>query len=208
MSELLIVCLLIDKVMSISSTCPDSRPTDVELLQCVSSGDQESLNELYRRYSGILLSTAFRVLNNTRDSEDVLQEAFLQIWQKAARYDVRRGTPLTWAITVTRNKAIDRLRRLQRRHRLQEDLEQEADSSDDTITTNSADVAVARETQAMVRSAVIHLSTDQRRAIELAFFGGLTQSEIAQQLRQPIGTVKARIRRGMVKLRHIIEPRL
>jgi RNA polymerase sigma-70 factor (ECF subfamily) len=147
-------------------------------------------------------------LNNVKDAEEVVQEAFVQIWEKAASYDERRGKPLTWAMTLTRNKAIDRLRRVQRRNRLHDEVEQEAQIWDRVLDRDSSDEAAAHETQAIVRSAVIQLSEDQRRAIELAFFSGLTQHEIAKRLDEPLGTVKARIRRGMMKLRHIIAPKL
>ena len=186
----------------------DAALTDTALLQLVAAGDHDSLDELHRRYSGVLLATAFRVLNNSRDAEEVVQEAFVQIWEKAGVYDSERGKPLTWAMTLTRNKAIDRLRRIQRRHRLHDEIEEEAQIWDRIVENDSCDQAVSHETQAMVRSAVIQLSDDQRRAIELAFFGGLTQHQIAEKLDEPLGTVKARIRRGMIKLRNIIAPKL
>ena len=186
----------------------DAELTDTDLLQLVAAGDHASLDELHRRYSGVLLATAFRVLNNSRDAEEVVQEAFVQIWEKARVYDAERGKPLTWAMTLTRNKAIDRLRRIQRRHRLHDEIEEEAQIWDRIVENDSCDQAVSHETHAMVRSAVIQLSDDQRRAIELAFFGGLTQHQIAEQLDEPLGTVKARIRRGMIKLRTIIAPKL
>ena len=181
---------------------------DTELFRRTAMGDHQSLSELHSRYSGVLLATAFRVLNNAKDAEDVVQEAFVQIWEKASVYDVRRGKPLTWAMTLTRNKAIDRLRRVQRQRRLQEDVEQEAQIWTKIVENDSSDEATSHETRAIVRNAVIQLSGEQRRAIELAFFGGLTQQQIAQQLKQPLGTVKARIRRGMLKLRQIIGPKL
>lgn len=192
------------------STSPSATPTapDSELLRRAAAGDHAGLHEFHTRYSGVLLATAFRVLNNSKDAEEVVQEAFLQIWEKASVYDVQRGKPLTWAMTLTRNKAIDRLRRVQRRHRLQEEIEQEAQIWERVVEHDSSDEAAAHETQALVRSAVIQLSANQRRAIELAFFSGLTQNEIAQQLDEPLGTVKARIRRGMMKLRQIIAPKL
>ena len=183
-------------------------PPDSDLFLRTAAGDHESLIELHRRYSGVLHATAFRVLNNSRDAEEVVQEAFVQIWQKASIFDARRGKPLTWAMTLTRNKAIDRLRRVQRRARLQEEIEREADIGNAMVETDSAEEAAAHETQAIVRSAVIQLSADQRHAIELAFFSGLTQREIATRLHEPLGTIKARIRRGMQKLRQIITPRL
>lgn len=185
-----------------------SEATDAELLLRAGRGDSDSLQHLYQRFSGALFSTAFRILNNVRDAEEVVQEALVQMWDKAALYDTGRGKPLTWAMTMTRNKAIDRLRRVQRRLRLQDELASEAAVWDRTAESDSSDVAAAHDTQKIVRSAVIHLSPVQRQAIELAFFGGLTQHEVAKRLGEPLGTVKARIRRGMIKLRHVIEPKL
>ncbi len=182
--------------------------TDADLLVATGRGERACLEELYRRFSGVLQATAYRIVNNLSDAEDVLQEVFTQIWEKADVYDVRRGKPLTWAMTLTRNKAIDRLRRVQRRNRLQDDIERESAAWDNATESDSAEEAASHETQAIVRSAVMQLSDDQRRAIELAFFGGLTQNEIAERLREPLGTVKARIRRGMMRLRKIVEPRL
>ena len=193
--------------MSITSQSADLLP-DTDLFQRTAAGDDQSLAELHRRYSGVLLATAMRVVNNARDAEEVVQEAFVQIWEKAGVFDASRGKPLTWAMTLTRNKAIDRLRRIQRRNRLHDDIEEEAHIWAHVAERNSADDAISHETHAIVRSAVIQLSDAQRRAIELAFFGGLTQHEIAEELEEPLGTVKARIRRGMMKLRHIIEPKL
>jgi RNA polymerase sigma-70 factor (ECF subfamily) len=194
--------------MSIDSTLLPATTDDSELLRRTADGDHGSLKELHQRYSGVLHATAFRVLNNVKDAEEVVQEAFVQIWEKASVYDPRRGKPLTWAMTLTRNKAIDRLRRVQRRNRLQEEIEVEAQIWERVSEHDSSDEAVSHETQAIVRSAVIQLSDDQRRAIELAFFRGMTQYEIAQRLDEPLGTVKARIRRGMIKLRQIIGPKL
>lgn len=188
--------------------CISTETPDFELLRLAAEGDHSSLKELHGRYSGILQATAFRILNNLRDAEEVVQEAFVQIWEKASIYDVRRGKPLTWAMTLTRNKAIDRLRQVQRRQRLQGEIQEEAQIWDRVVENDSSEEAASHETQEIVRSAVIQLAPDQRRAIELAFFGGLTQQEIANQLRTPLGTVKARIRRGMIKLRQNLTPRL
>ena len=198
--------MIVAETSSLGLGC--DRLNDCELLRMTAGGDHRSLAELHQRYSGVLAATAFRVLNNAKDAEEVVQEAFVQIWEKASVYDSRRGKPLTWAMTLTRNKAIDRLRRVQRRNRLHDDIEQEAQIWDRIAENDSSQEAVAHETHAMVRSAVIQLSDAQRLAIELAFFGGLTQHQIAEQLSEPLGTVKARIRRGMMKLRQIIGPKL
>jgi RNA polymerase sigma-70 factor (ECF subfamily) len=181
---------------------------DTELFARVGEGNEKSLEEIYTRYAPVLLSSAQRVLNNSRDAEEVLQETLVQLWQKAGTYDQRRGKPLTWALTLTRNKAIDRLRRVQRRTRLHDDLEKEATLSSTAAVRDAARVVMANDTHQLVRNAVIQLSPSQRRAIELAFFSGMTQLEIAQQLREPLGTVKARIRRGLMRLRALIEPKL
>lgn len=182
--------------------------TDAELLIRTGQGDSESLRQLYQRFGGVLFSTAYRVLNNAKDAEDVVQEAFVQIWDKASLFDLRRGKPLTWAMTLTRNKAIDRLRRVQRRTRLHDEMATETAVWEQTHERDSSDVAASHDTQRIVRNAVIQLSPDQRRAIELAFFGGMTQHEVAKKLGEPLGTVKARIRRGMMKLRTVIETKL
>src|SRR3954470_12581346 len=116
---------------------------DSDLFRRTAAGDDQSLAEIHRRYSGVLLATAFRVLNNIKDAEEVVQEAFVQIWEKASVYDVRRGKPLTWAMTLTRNKAIDRLRRVQRRNRLQDEIEQEAQIWDRIVEHDSSDAAAS-----------------------------------------------------------------
>ena len=181
---------------------------EIALLHRIGQGDRRSFEELYDRFSGVLFSTAYRVLNNREAAEDVLQDVFIQIWEKAALYDPTRGKPMTWAITLTRNKAIDRLRSTQRRNRLQDDLEHEAQTVEQFDDKNSFDAVSSVETGEMVREAIKKLSKDQREAIELAFLSSLTQTEISERLGEPLGTVKARIRRGMMKLKDLLGPRL
>src|SRR3954463_14617592 len=123
---------------------------DSDLFRRTAAGDDQSLRELHRRYSGVLLATAMRVLNNARDAEEVVQEAFVQIWEKASVYDARRGKPLTWAMTLTRNKAIDHLRRVQRRNRLHDEVETEAQIWDRIAERDSSDEAISHERQAIV----------------------------------------------------------
>ena len=181
---------------------------EIELLQRIATGDRQSFEQLYDRFSGVLFSTAYRVLNNQEAAEDVLQDVFIQIWEKAPLYDPQRGKPLTWAVTLTRNKSIDRLRSVQRRNRLSDAVEKESQTFEQFDDKSSVDAVDAMEKGAMVRAAIAKLSPDQRQAIELAFFSGLTQTEIAERLGEPLGTVKARIRRGMMKLRDVIAPQL
>ena len=181
---------------------------EIALLKRNGVGDRQSFEQLYERFSGVLFSTAYRGLNNQEAAEDVLQEVFVQIWEKAPLYDPERGKPLTWAITLARNKAIDRLRSMQRRNRLQDDVEKESQTLEQFDDKSSVDAVDAMEKSALVRGAIKKLSNDHREAIELAFFSGLTQTEIADRLGEPLGTVKARIRRGMMKLREVIAPQL
>lgn len=193
-----------------SSTARDDG-LEIDLLERTGRGDRASFQQLYERYSGVLFSTAYQVLNDSAEAEDVLQEVFVQIWDKAALYDRCRGKPLTWALTLTRNKAIDRLRSAQRRHRLKDEVERETALFEHRGTApgrDSVEPVYVSEQGTLVRDAVMQLSKEQRQAIELAFFGGLTQNEIASRLHEPLGTVKARIRRGMIRLKGIITPRL
>jgi len=179
---------------------------EIELLRRVAQGDRVSFETLYDRFSGVLFSTAYRVLNNQEAAEDVLQDVFIQIWEKAPLYDPARGKPMTWAVTLTRNKAIDRLRSTVRRNRLQDEVEREAENFEQFDGRSSFDAVAAGETNQIVRDAIQKLSKDQREAIELAFFSSLTQTEIAERLNEPLGTIKARIRRGMMKLREVLNP--
>ncbi len=187
---------------------------EIELLEATGRGDRDSFRQLHERYAGVLFSAAYQVLNDPAEAEDVLQDVFVQIWDKAKLYDRARGKPLTWALTLTRNKSIDRLRSAKRRHRLKDEVEKETAATEQQgaggaqTGGGSVDHVYARETNKIVRHAVLQLSNEQRQAIEMAFFGGLTQNEIAQRLDEPLGTVKARIRRGMIKLKDLIEPRL
>ncbi len=180
----------------------------IELLQRVGQGDRGSFEELYDRLSGVLFSTAYRVLNNPLAAEDVLQDVFIQIWEKAPLYNPTLGKPLTWAVTLTRNKAIDRLRSTQRRDRLQDNMQRESEIYEQFDDRSSFDAVASLETRQLVRKAIEKLSQDQRQVIELAFFSSMTQTEIAELLNEPLGTIKARIRRGMLKLRDMISQEL
>jgi RNA polymerase sigma-70 factor (ECF subfamily) len=186
----------------------DAVETEGALLRRVAAGDRASFEALYDRFSGVLFATAYRVLNNQEAAEDVLQDVFIQIWEKAPLYDPARGKPITWAVTLTRHKAIDRLRSIQRRSRLQDDAHKEAETMEKFDGKSSFDAVSSAETAKMVREAIQTLTEDQREAIELAFFSSMTQAEIAERLGEPLGTVKARIRRGMIRLREVIGPLL
>ena len=176
--------------------------SDVDLIQRMGTGDTEAFSIFQRRHIGIIYSTAHRVLNNDTDAEDVTQEVLFMLWEKSPMYDISRGKPVTWLVTMTRNKAIDRLRSLQRRLRLQDEVRLENPESMDTRTP--AQSLRANEKNELVRTAVMKLNPDQREVIEMLYFSGLSQQEISDRIHKPLSTVKARIHRGMVRLRKIV----
>lgn len=181
---------------------------DIELMQRIGTGDRASFEEFYRRHIALVFSSAFKILNNSSDAEDVAQEVMFMVWEKSPMYDVSRGKPLNWAVTMTRNKAIDRLRSIQRRLRLNDDAEREIAPTPRLGNDRPSDHLDSGEKQQIVRSAVMKLNCEQRQVIEMSYFGGLTQLEISTRLNTPLGTIKARIRRGMLRLKKIVGPAL
>lgn len=174
---------------------------EMVLLERIARQESEALAELYDRLAPALFGLACRMLNNEAEAEDVLQEVFLKVWERAVCYDSRLGTPMAWLITLTRNRANDRLRTVTRRSRILELVSQDDEASHRQEPPNPTGSAIARETVTAMQEALKQLPSDQRQAIEMAFLGGLSQSEIAAELKQPLGTIKARIRRGMLSLR-------
>jgi len=182
--------------------------SEIELLRQVGRGDRRSFEQLYERFSGVLFSIAYRMLNSQEAAEDVLQDVFVQIWKKAPLFDPTRGRPMTWAVTLTRNKAIDLIRSAQRRSGLHDTMLREKRALRYFDDRSSFDAVASDEMSKLVRAAIEKLSKEQRVAIELAFVASMTQAEIAEYLDQPLGTIKARIRLGMLALREMIEPHL
>jgi RNA polymerase sigma-70 factor (ECF subfamily) len=138
----------------------------------------------------------------------VVQDVFIQIWDKAKLYDPAKGKPLTWALTLTRNRSIDRIRAIQRRTRLRDDFGKETVVDESAGMREALSEVDAGEKSQILREAVGRLSPEQRKVIELAFFRGFTQSEIADRLGEPLGTVKARARRGLMKLKELLGPQI
>jgi len=168
------------------------------LLQRVAARETEALAEFYDQTAGSLFSVAVRILGDRAEAEEIIQDVFVQIWEKAAIFDSLLGTAFHWAVSITRHRAIDRLRSRQRRARLLQDLGQ---LTVETSPAAHASESLGTDEADLVRSALAGLPADQRQAIELAFFGGMTHLEIAEALHEPLGTIKARIRRGLMKLR-------
>src|SRR5262245_29826250 len=181
---------------------------DREMLLQVGHGDQGAFSALYDRLSGPLYSLALKMLGDRCDSEDALQEVFVQIWSRAKTYDPEKSSVFSWAVLMTRSRAIDRLRARDRRLRVvtgsTADETRLAEATDASTTESAADTVDKNDEAAHVRSLLNNLPSEQRQAIDLAFFGHLTHHEIAARLGQPLGTIKARIRRGLLKLREQI----
>ncbi len=181
-----------------------SQVSDVELLHDVARGDEGALARLYDKYRVILFGLLVRILSSREEAEDVLQEVFLQVWRRAGDFDEHRGKPFTWLVTLTRSRAIDRLRQLGARQRLatsaaQDKREEASNALADTFKSEQLEI---------VTRALAELPEDQRHTLMLAYYDGLTQSEIASKLNAPLGTVKTRMRAGMMKLRAILKPQL
>ena len=177
-------------------------PADAVLVTALASGDMRALESLYDRYSTLVYSVSLRVLRDAHLAEDVVQEVFLRLWRQPTSYDPARGRFISWLMSVTRNRSLDELRRVSRRLRsedVDEDPERELPATG--VFGDPQAGLVLAEARAAVRVAMTRLPPEQRRVIELAYFGGLTQVEIAQLTGDPLGTVKTRVRLGMRKLR-------
>jgi RNA polymerase sigma-70 factor (ECF subfamily) len=180
------------------------QPSDTDILHAIARGEDEALACLYDRYKVILFGLTLRILNSREEAEDVLQEVFLQVWKRAADFDEQRGKAFTWLVTLTRSRAIDRLRSRASRDRtavagMRDAPEQIVDAAED---------ASRSEQRGIVANALAQLPDEQQRALILAYFEGLTQSEIAARLGAPLGTIKTRMRSGMIKLRELLADKI
>jgi len=186
----------------------DQSREQARLLAAMAQGDKTALARLYDSLARPLYSLAFRVINDASEAQDIVQDVFLQMWQKAATYETSRGSVFGWAATLTRNRSIDRLRMRKRRAELLAESAPDLQPASPAGDSDSAGSLWVQEKAVAVRAALTALAPDQQKAIELAFFSGLTQQEIAVQLNEPLGTIKARIRRGLLKLRETLPSRL
>jgi RNA polymerase sigma-70 factor (ECF subfamily) len=174
----------------------------VELISQIAKGNEQALSKLYDNTSSLVYGLALRILNDAFEAEEITSDVYIQVWQKAAaEYDPNRSKPLVWLLMLTRSRAIDKLRASSQKKRLERPLEI------DTLnpTTDPQESSFILERRKAIQSALAKLSLQQRQAIELAYFYGLTQSEISARLGQPIGTVKSWIRLGMIKLREFLK---
>jgi len=178
----------------------------VSLVELVATGDQSALAALYDATNRLIYSLVLRVLGDMSSAEEVLIDVYTQVWRQAASYDANRGAPLAWMATIARSRAIDRLRSGWQEQRRKESLDVLGDAPSNASSPEES--AAASELQKLVREALNVLTPEQRQVIELAYYSGLSHSEIAEKLNQPLGTVKTRTRLGMMKLRDALAPLL
>jgi RNA polymerase sigma-70 factor (ECF subfamily) len=181
---------------------------DVALLQRIVVRDASAVAELYDRHGSLLFGVVLRILRNRADAEDVLQEVFTRVWTRADTYDERLGAPAAWLARMARNRAIDRLRARKTRADVDapEPVEPIRDDRAIAAAWNPEQLAASSEQQQQIRTALDALPAEQRELIMAAFFDGFTHSELAARFQLPLGTVKTRIRTGMLAMREHLEP--
>jgi len=183
---------------------PEQKLTDLDIVQKIARREPEAFTTFYDRHSPMIFAFLCRLLRERTEAEDALQETFWQVWRQAGSHDSSRGSPLAWLVQIARSRGLDRLRQVRlRAHRDAgpiEELQERLLSQDSTDAKT-----IEQDTQQVVRRALSRLPLEQREAVNLAFFDGLTHQEIAKQLRTPLGTIKTRIRLGMRKLQEVFQ---
>jgi len=179
----------------------ESVSNSISLIQRIGAQNRDAFSQFYDRYSPIVYSLALRMLRVQFDAEDLLQEVFLQVWRQATAYSAERGSPEAWLINIARSRAIDKLRAIRRRERsfVLTDDPAAAESTDNVESS-----AGESETRLAMNSALANLPEAQRRVLELAYFDGLSQTEIAARLAEPLGTIKTRMRSAILRLRGML----
>jgi RNA polymerase sigma-70 factor (ECF subfamily) len=191
----------------LSQANPQTDAEEAELLLSTARGDESAFARVYDRYGPILLGLLLRILRSRAEAEDVLQEVFLQVWQRAHSFDPSRGRAFTWLVTLARSRAIDRLRSVDSRERAAQRSAEEA-PPDSGPAEWAEDVAIRTERAEAVRAALSELPEEQRQVLLLAYLEGMSQSEIAAAKNQPLGTVKTRTRSALRKLNESLRARL
>ena len=181
--------------MLVSGTQAPNHKDDAALIAGIRAGDQSAMADLYDRYAGVVYGVSLRVLANTAAAEDVVQEVFLQLWRNPQAFDADRGRLAPWLAVIARNRAIDLLRK--------RPLEDNIDEMPIATGVNLEDEAAQNLAVEKVRGVLVQLPQDQRKALEMAFFEGMTHTEIAGKTGEPLGTVKTRIRSGLLALRKV-----
>jgi RNA polymerase sigma-70 factor, ECF subfamily len=176
-------------------------PTDLELMQGIQNEDPEALSQLYDRYNGIIKALILRVIHNEAEADDLLQEIYMEIWNQAKNFSAQRGKPLGWMVTLARRRAIDGLRKKQAYARAGERLKDETEQQPGAWGHNATETDInLGDTRQLIRKVIDSLPPAQQEAVELAFFQGMSQREIAAKTNTPLGTVKTRLELGLKKI--------
>jgi RNA polymerase sigma-70 factor, ECF subfamily len=176
-------------------------PLDLELRQGIQRGDPDALSELYDRYNGIIKALILRVIHNEAEADDLLQEIFMEIWNQARNFSAQKGKPLGWMVTLARRRAIDGLRKKQAYARAGERLQSETEQQPNAWVHHTTETEISRgDTRELIRKVIDSLPLPQQQAVELAFFQGMSQREIAAKTNTPLGTVKTRLELGLKKI--------
>lgn len=176
-------------------------PSDLELMKAIQAEDPDALSQLYDRYNGILKALILRVIHNEAEADDLLQEIFMEIWNQAKNFSSQKGKPLGWMVTLARRRAIDGLRKKQAYARAEERLQNETEQQPDAWVHNSTEEEIVlSDTRSVIRKVISGLPPAQQQAIDLAFFRGMSQREIAAKTNTPLGTVKTRLELGLKKI--------
>lgn len=188
-----------------SQAAADSRTINAQLLALVAKGDRRAFGRLYDHSAPLLFTLSMRMLGDRDEAEDLLQEVYAEVWRKSVRYDERRGSPMAWLVTLTRSRAIDRLRsRASHGYGVTDSIQDNQATDVEDRDPTPFDVRATAEIRGLVTKALGELPAPQRQALELAYYEGLSHTEIAERLQEPVGTVKTRIKLGMTKLRHAL----
>ncbi len=179
---------------------------DLALIERVQRRDEHALAKLYDRYAQLLYTLALRIVSTSEEAEDVLQDVFLQIWNRSNTYLKERGTVYSWVVTLTRNKAIDRVRSKRYKQQSKEVKLDDAAYVAESQTTNPHQAVLLREYQEIVTAAQKRLSNVETKILDLSYYGGYSQTEIAKMLKMPLGTVKTKMRQAILKLRQVVRP--
>ena len=177
---------------------------DLELVRAIQRGDESALGALYDRYSAILFGLIVRIVNSRPEAEDILQQVFLQVWNRAASFDEARGKVFTWLVTLARSRAIDRVRALAVRAKA---VDIAGQASAQVAAAVGDELVLRGEQREFIRGLLQELPDEQRTVLLLAYFEGLTQTEIAERLGQPLGTIKTRMRTALIRLREALKGR-
>ena len=188
----------------LSATAPEPEPgvpTDLDLMRGIQAEEPEALSQLYDRYSGILKALVLRVIHTEAEADDLLQEIFMEIWNQAKNFSAQKGKPLGWMVTLARRRAIDGLRKKQAYARAAERLQNETEQQPDAWVHNATEEEITfSDTRILIRRVINRLPPAQQQAIDLAFFRGMSQREIAAKTNTPLGTVKTRLELGLKKI--------